>query len=233
MFRWSLPLVGIAIAISSSSAADPATVTIALAGDSTVTDKAGWGAGFAKLVGPKRTVVNLARGGASTKSYRDGKYWAKVLEAKPQWVLIQFGHNDQPGKGPERETDPKTTYRDNLRTFIDEARAAGAKPVLVTSLVRRIYTPEGKIAGELEPYAEAARIVAAEKKVPLVDLNARSKELCEKLGQEKCKEFGPVHPKIKGAIDGTHLNEKGAEVFAALVAEELRKTAPALAALLK
>ena len=212
-------------------AAEP--VTIALAGDSTVTDKAGWGAGFAKLVGPKATVLNFARGGASTKSFRDGGYWKKTLEAKPQWVLIQFGHNDQPGKGPERETDPKTTYRENLARFIDEARAIGAKPVLVTSLVRRIYTPQGKIAGELEPYAEAARIVAAEKKVPVVDLNARSKALCEKLGAKACDEFGPTHPKMKDKIDGTHLNEKGAAVFAAIVAEELKTTTPELAALLK
>ena len=52
-------------------------------------------------------------------------------------MLIQFGHNDQPGKGPERETSPETTFREYMSRYVDEARWAGSKPVLVTSLTRR------------------------------------------------------------------------------------------------
>lgn len=81
--------------------------------------------------------VNLARGGRSSKSYRDEGWWKHVLAEKPTWVFIQFGHNDQPGKGPQRETDPKTTYRENLIRYVNEARDAGARPVLVTSLTVR------------------------------------------------------------------------------------------------
>src|SRR5688500_15651941 len=81
-------------------------VRIVLAGDSTVTDNAGWGRGFAKSMNESVQVVNLARGGRSSKSFRDEGHWQQVLEAKPDYVLIQFGHNDQPGKGPEHETDP-------------------------------------------------------------------------------------------------------------------------------
>jgi lysophospholipase L1-like esterase len=209
-----------------------APVRIALAGDSTVTDSAGWGLAFAKLVGPDARVENFAKGGASTKSF-GASYWKKVIASKPQWVLIQFGHNDQPGKGPERETDPKTTYRENLARFVDEARAVGAQPIIVTSLTRRIFGPDGKITSSLEPYAEGARAVAAEKKVPLVDLHTRSIELCNKLGKDEAKKFGPKHPKIEGEIDGTHLNEQGAAANAALVADELKKVAPDLAKLLK
>jgi lysophospholipase L1-like esterase len=66
------------------------------------------GAALAKRFGPGVEVVNLARSGASSKNYRTIGQWKKALDAKPVWVLIQFGNNDQPGKGPDRETDPKS-----------------------------------------------------------------------------------------------------------------------------
>ena len=107
-------------------------------------------------------VVNLALNGRSSKSFRDEGVWAPALAAKPDYILIQFGHNDGPGKGPERETDPKTTYRANLIRYIDEARSLGAKPVLVTSIVRRNFNTEGKLkVDSLEPYViEATRAIA-------------------------------------------------------------------------
>jgi hypothetical protein len=64
------------------------------------------------------------------------------------------GHNDMPGKGPERETDPNTTYREYLSRYVDEARAAGAKPILVTSMTRRNFSG-GKIKSDLVPYVAA------------------------------------------------------------------------------
>jgi len=90
----------------------PATskIRVALAGDSTVTDQAGWGAAFAQLLGPQAECLNFARGGRSSKSFLNEKHWQQVLWARPKYILIQFGHNDMPGKGPERETDPNSTY---------------------------------------------------------------------------------------------------------------------------
>lgn len=205
---------------------------VALAGDSTVTDTAGWGAAFARLLGPEAECKNFARGGQSTKSFRDSKRWQMVLDAKPAFVLIQFGHNDMPGKGPNRETDPASTYPENLGRFIDEARAVGAQPIIVTSLTRRLFL-EGKIRGELRPYAEAAIKVAGEKKVPVVDLFARSVALHEKMGEkESDASFNPPGKK-PGQTDRTHLNAHGAEVVAGIIAEELRKVAPEAAKLLK
>src|SRR5206468_1588266 len=87
--------------------AKPTRVRIVLVGDSTVTDRGGWGSGFAKLLGPDAECVNLARSGRSSKSFIHEGHWKKALEQKPDYVLIQFGHNDMPGKGPQRETDPK------------------------------------------------------------------------------------------------------------------------------
>jgi lysophospholipase L1-like esterase len=232
--RWTgqlaVALVALATLILASAADEPKPekVKILLVGDSTVTDSAGWGGAFGKLLTSEAECVNAARGGASSKSYYDSGLWKKALEHKPAYVLIQFGHNDQAGKGPMRETDPKTTYREYLRKYVEEARAAGAKPILVTSLVRRTFTPEGKITSSLTPYADAVKAVGKELKVPVVDLHARSAELVERLGPEKAQEFGPPHPTLAGKFDGTHLNEKGAAATTPLFVKELLKVEPDL-----
>jgi lysophospholipase L1-like esterase len=214
-----------------------AKVMIALAGDSTVTDQSGWGPGFAARLGPGAICLNLARSGRSSRSYMSEGHWRKLLEARPDYILIQFGHNDQPGKGPERETDPSTTYREFLARYFEEARAIGARPILVTSLVRRHFTPEGKIRSDLAPYAEAAKAVAAEQHVPVIDLHARSIELLDRLGPESSAEFDPkprTDAKTKAAaLDKTHLSPRGAEAFGAIVADELKKVEPALAPYIK
>lgn len=219
----------LAPALTVTWSATPKT-RIALAGDSTVTDKAGWGAAFAKLLVPEAECLNFAASGRSSKSFRDEGRWQKVLASKPAFILIQFGHNDMPGKGPERETDPATTFQENLSRYIDDARAVQAQPILVTSLARRVFE-NGKLRGELRPWADAAAKVAQEKKVPLVDLFARSMALHEKLGQEKSDAFNP--PSRSGKTDRTHLNPYGAQIIAQLIAEELRKVAPECARLLK
>ncbi len=135
-------------------------VRIVLAGDSTVTDDAGWGRGFSELLSGKAECINLAKGGRSSRSYRTEGWWQQCLDAKPDYLLIQFGHNDQPGKGPERESAAGGAFRDHLRAYIDEARAAGIQPVLVTSLTRRSWNSNGTIRPTLAEYAEATTIVA-------------------------------------------------------------------------
>jgi lysophospholipase L1-like esterase len=206
-------------------------VRIVLTGDSTVATSTGWGTAFIKLLGPEAEGLNQAKGGASTKSYIDSHLWERAIALQPAWVLIQFGHNDQPGKGPERETDPGTTYSANLRKFIDEARAVGAQPVLITSLVRRGNIKDGHLTSDLEPYAQAARNVAAEKQVPLVDLHARSKDYVEKMSAEDLAAMNP-QGKTPGIPDYTHLTVRGGEMIAPLVVAELRKVAPELARLI-
>src|SRR5512145_1476530 len=159
-----------------AGAPDPATpqpspaLHIVLVGDSTVAEDSGWGPGFRRCVTEAVAVVNLAANGRSSKSFIDEGRWTEALAKRGQYYLIQFGHNDEPGKGPERETDPQTTYRSNMARYVDEARAIGAKPVLVTSLVRRLYNAEGTIRTTQTPYVEVVRALAKEKQVPLVDL---------------------------------------------------------------
>lgn len=210
--------------------ADESKIRVALAGDSIMTEKAGWGGAFARQLTFNAECLNFAAGGQSSKSFRDSGNWKKVIDSKPAFILIQFGHNDMPGKGPERETDPATTYRQNMIRYVEEARAIGARPVIVTSLTRRIFSKD-KIRGELRPWAEAAAKVAAEMEVPLVDLFSRSVELHNRLGPSSSANFNP--PSKTGGSDGAHLNAHGAKIIAGIVVEELRRVEPELAKLLK
>jgi lysophospholipase L1-like esterase len=207
------------------------SVRIVLVGDSTVTDDSGWGRGFRKFAIPEVEVVNVAANGRSSKSFIDEDRWTEALAKKGQYYLIQFGHNDEPGKGPERETDPRTTYRQNMARYVDEARAIGAKPVLVTSLVRRLYNEHGTILTTQTPYVEAVRALAAEKQVPLVDLHAISKADAEHAGDEVWADLSPRDD--RGQVDRTHLNAKGSEVVARFVVDALRKSVPELAPFLR
>jgi pectinesterase len=207
------------------------TVRVVLVGDSTVTDDSGWGAGFRQFVSNEIEVVNTAANGRSSKSFIDEGRWAAALKEQGQYYLIQFGHNDEPGKGPERETDPRTTYRQNLIRYVDEVRAQGGIPVLVTSLVRRIYDDNGAIKTTQTPYVEAMRAVAREKQVPLIDLHAVSLADAEHAGDDVWADLSPRDP--KGAIDRTHLNAKGSEVVGRMVAEALRTAVAALAPMIR
>ncbi|HEV2695114.1 MAG TPA: pectinesterase family protein [Verrucomicrobiae bacterium] len=214
----------------------PAQIKIVLVGDSTVTDNAGWGLGFKQFLTAGAVCINTAQGGRSSESFRREGRWTNALALKGDYYLIQFGHNNEPGK-PGRSTD-MPTFVSNMVSYVEEAQAVGAKPVLVTPLTRRQWDKDhpGKIKSSLAPYAEEVRKIAAGKHVPLVDLQARSIELCESLGPEKCLEFSP--PKIidgtnTGGYDGTHLNAKGHVMFARLVVEELRKAAPELSPVLR
>ena len=130
----SVALAGVTLLVVASAIAADASGTsphIVLVGDSTVASQSGWGDAFAKLLAPGVESHNFGRSGRSSKSYRAEGHWKQVLAAKPAWVLIQFGHNDQPGKGPERETDAQTTFRENLARYVSEARAGGTQPVQI------------------------------------------------------------------------------------------------------
>lgn len=203
------------------------SVRVVLVGDSTVNDEGGWGTGFHAYFGADMEVVNLAKNGRSSKSFRAEGLWEPAVTGKPDYILIQFGHNDGPGKGPDRETDPATTFRENMARYVEEARAAGARPILVTSIVRRVFNEDGKIKRDsLVPYVDAVRKLAAEKNVPLIDLYSLTLAQAEKLGSEGCAEIDARLP--DGKRDTTHLGAKGRQEIGLMAAQEFVKLIPVM-----
>lgn len=179
-------------------------VKVILVGDSTTAVHSGWGGSFcAHHVTSFVACINMARNGRSTRSYREEGSWDLVLaEAKSggyadTWILIQFGHNDQPGK-PGRSTDLKVEFPANLRRYVDEAINAGAHPVLLTPLTRRQFVA-GRLQNDLAPWAAVVADVAAEKHVPLVDLNALSAKAVEQMGPIKANQLAQMPPSTEVA----------------------------------
>ena len=185
---WALPAV-------SSRAQTPlpnpiphfSAIKVVLIGDSTMQVQSGWGGAFcAKHLNSLAACVNLARGGRSSGSYRVEGSWDLALKEissggfDATYVLIQFGHNDQPGK-PGRTTDLASEFPANLAAYVEETRALGAIPVLVTPLTRRQFR-DGRLEDSLGPWAQAVRKVAADKGVGLVDLYALSSAGVQAMG---------------------------------------------------
>ena len=214
------------VILAATSAAAP--LKIAIIGDSTVCNypesepTRGWGMYIQGYFKDTVQVVNLAKSGRSTKTFIKENLWAKTLEQKPDFVLIQFGHNDSHAKDRPEATDAATDYRDYLRRYVDESRAIGATPIFVTPMHRRNFDKDGNLTDVLHVYADAMKAVAAEKKVPVIDLHTSSGKLFAKLGDVGCVEMA------NKADDRTHFNEKGAKAMAELVMKELPQVEPRL-----
>lgn len=217
---------GILILAGPRAVAEERPLRIVLAGDSTVTDQAGWGRGAKALFHKDVECINLAMGGRSSRSFRDEGHWQKCLDAEPDYVLIQFGHNDQPGKGPQRESAADGAFREHLAAYVDEARSKSIKPILVTSLTRRRWNPDATIEPTVAEYAVATETVATEKNVPLIDLHRLSIAQCEAMGATAFRVFEPM---TESGADHTHLNELGSLAVAELVLSDLIRVVPELA----
>jgi lysophospholipase L1-like esterase len=207
------------------------TVRIDLIGDSTQTNNAGYGRGFCANVTAAVGCVNMARGGASTKTFRAMGLWDKSLATKPDYMLIQFGHNDMETKDHLDRQVTMAEYEANLRKFVEEARAAGVKPVLVTPLTRRYFEADGKIHSDLTAHAETMKKVATEMKVPLIDLQWDSIAYLDRVGEKQGNTLAITKKDDDGKTiyDKTHLNWQGSYVFGRIVAMDMGKAVPELA----
>ena len=237
-----LAILTSAVTVSTSVFAQPAgtasaahlPLRVVLVGDSTMCNypasnpKRGWGMYLGEYFDTNAvTIINLAASGRSTKTFINEGRWQKALDQKPDYVLIQFGHNDSHSPDKPEATDAATDYRVYLRRYIDDARAIGAIPILVTPMVRRTFEPDGTLKDDLQRYADAMKAVGAEKNVPVIDLHASSKALVEQQGPAKAVELADA------PNDATHFNEKGARAMAGLVMKELPAAAPGVKQYLK
>jgi lysophospholipase L1-like esterase len=188
----------------------------------------GWAQVLSCALDANAVVINDARGGRSTKSFQTEGLWDHARDKlKPDDVLlIQFGHNDASIDKPERYVEPRPGYKANLERFIAAAREHGATPILITPVTRR-YFENGRVADMHGDYDDVVREVAAATQTPLIDLDADSKALITRLGEEESKALYLHLPKgyssywKDGADDDTHFSETGARQIAQLVAARL------------
>jgi DNA sulfur modification protein DndE len=225
------------------------TPRVFLAGDSTMSYKlpqdapeTGWGMVIPEFFDTTALrFENHAVNGRSTKSFRSLGHWDKMM-ARVQagdYVFLQFGHNDSKASDTLRYAPAQTAYRANLTQFIAEIRAKGAQPVLLTPVARRKFDSNGKFVDMHGEYPGVVRELAAKQKVPLIDLEQKSRALLEKIGAEDSKSLfmnfaGGIYPKFPEAKeDNTHFSPYGASLVAALVAEGIRESKHPLQEFLK
>lgn len=174
-------------------------------------------------------VIDTAQGGRSTKSFlSEGRLVEieKTIEAG-DILLIQFTHNDTSDL-VWRHTDPWTSFQGNLSIFVDTARVHGAQPVLMTPICRR-YFRNGELFPSHGEYPDAIRALALQKGVPLIDIYKMSVDGIRAMGDEKSRllymyvkpGLYPDYP--DGQSDDTHTQRAGAEYYARMTADELKR----------
>lgn len=228
----------------SGANADP---TVFIASDSTAAEygpprypQMGWGMVLKCSLDPSVKVVNLAKGGRSTRTFIDEGWFKQIEDAiRPgDTLLIQFGHNDEFKGKPERYT-PIPDFKVNLKKYADMARRHGAQPILLTPVTKREFEND-RLGNGLAEYAQAVRDVARATRTPMLDLNADSQLAVLALGPDLSKAYylyyrpedkAPPYP--NGIEDNTHFNERGARLMAGLVANRLAKMDVPLAAKVK
>lgn len=209
-------------------------MTIWMTGDSTMSVKkpefypeTGWGMALGAFFRDDVRIANRAMNGRSTLSFiREGR-WQAVVEGlrEGDYVLMQFGHNDEktdkPGTGTSHEV-----FKANLARFVRETRAKKAVPVLLTSIARRHFE-HGVLLDTHKGYPNAMRELADSLEVPLIDLERETSRLLRELGEEgSIRLFLHVpaghmnYP--SGKQDNTHLSPDGAKAVAALAVEGMK-----------
>ena len=192
----------------------------------------GWGEVIGEYFNSRVKILNFAVSGYSSKLFLDNGKWKKTLESKPHYVFITIGANDAK-KGPKRYTDPNTTYRANILRFIQESRAAGAVPILVTINQSLRYNQQtnraeffnGKVfRRDREPYNAVIRELARIEKVPCIDLAKSQQETMEKMGVEAAEKYYRVFDLKTMKLDCSQTNLAGARLLAGLIVEGLKKT---------
>ena len=234
-----ISLLALALCMSAAAGASDGTlppIRVILVGDSTIAKDNGYGDALCARFRPEVTCVNLAANGRSSSSFRLEGRWDQVQDLlragggfSASYVLVQFGHNDQPGK--RHATDLPTGFPANMARYAAETRALGGVPVLVTPLTRRTFKGPN-LHDTLGPWAAATRTAAAQEHAALLDLNADSADAVQRMGQAEADTLA-VAPPPDRKFDWTHLGPKGAALFAALVAKELGQAVPGIAPYLR
>lgn len=211
-------------------------ITVYLIGDSTMADKevkaypeTGWGIPFHYFFDSSVRVDNRAKNGRSTRTFIEEGRWQPVVDILKEgdYVLIQFGHNDEVPTKKSYTTPEKFTT--NLIKFVTESRSKKAIPVLITPVARRKFDANGNIEETHAIYTQLVKDVAKKYNVPLIDLDKESQELVQQFGPDASQYLynhlapgeNPHYP--EGRADNTHFSELGARKMAEIVLHDIKK----------
>lgn len=176
-------------------------------------------------------VDDRARGGRSTRTFfQEGRWRAVYEELQPgDVVIMQFGHNDAAEKKTERYVDIEG-YKEFLRLFVSQTLQKGARPLILTPVARNYPWNEGKLENVHGDYPKAAKEVADEMGVTLVDLNQLSMDFFSSKGKEYVSKTyfmnlpaGVYEAYPDGQEDNTHFQPEGAKAVAQLVFDALKQ----------
>lgn len=175
-------------------------------------------------------VDNRARGGRSTRTFFQEGRWRSVYEVLTPGdvVIMQFGHNDAAENKTERYVNIEG-YKEFLRLFVLQTLQKGAKPIILTPVARNYPWKDGKLENVHGAYPEAAKAVASEMGVALIDLNQLSMDFFSKKGKDFVSKtyFMNLPPGVyeaypEGQSDNTHFQPDGAKAVAQLVFDALK-----------
>ncbi|KJD31101.1 hypothetical protein PK35_16635 [Tamlana nanhaiensis] len=213
--------------------------TIYLVGDSTMClyddsrfPQEGWGMPFANFFNASAKIENHAKGGRSSRSFIEENRWQPIVDSLQagDYVLIQFGHNDaQNSKDhPDRKTTPNE-YKTYLKKYITESQSRKAKPIIITPVTRWRFNNHDKAQACHTPYSNAAKEVAIENNIPLIDLDQKSRELLNSMGKDASRYLfmyfneGEFFKFPNGYPDDTHFTDFGARKMAEIVLNDILK----------
>ena len=224
-------------------AAPTETATVFLVGNSTVVDQenepyASWGQMITRFFGERAVLANYAESGESLASSKSSRRFAKVLHEMKQgdYVLIEFGHNDQKRKG--EGIGPYTSFTALMTELVNKVKDKGGVPIVVTPIQRRRFDEAGRQLDTHGDYPDAVRKVARSEQVHLIDLTRMSTTLFEALGPLESKNAFVHYPagsfpgQTRALEDDTHFNNYGAYLIALTVVKGLQESASRLDRLL-
>ncbi|MFD1185174.1 rhamnogalacturonan acetylesterase [Pontibacter rugosus] len=179
-------------------------------------------------------VLDKARGGRSTRTFFEEGRWAEVYKAlqKGDIVMMQFGHNDAAENKPERYTNV-TAFKEYLRLYVNQTREKGATPIILTPVNRNYPWKDGKLGNVHGEYPQAAKAVAKELNVQLIDLTQLSMDGFTAKGQDYVTNnyfmnlpAGKYEAYPDGQEDNTHFQPEGAKAVAQMVFNGMKQLKP-------
>ncbi len=190
----------------------------------------GWGQVLNLFAKDEYQVINLAKNGTSSKSFYDQGRFKYVEDhiKKGDLLIIGFGHNDEKSNDELRYTTPYDTFQKYLEYYINFAKSKKANVVLTTPVIRLKFDNNTLVNTHGE-YVDAIKLCAKNNSITCVDLNKKTNDFYNSLGNEKSKDYfmnfkGGIYDNYpSGCEDNSHQRYDGAIKIAKFFVEELFK----------